>query len=185
MNHISSDQWQRLNAWGWHCPKDYLIETFNISIQRVLPECNLLEVEMVAYNQDRNQLLLRFRGQPDKVIAVYLNKDRLQTKDSIRSAVVFEGLFDEFAEREQQRHEIQLRLSEQPKVPAGICPVCFAIVADGDCSGIWSGRGKPKNGPVHIATCKECRTQLVALPTTEQSRAGILHWDFLAWDDDI
>jgi len=169
-------------AWGWNYPSERVAQILFAQLQRTLSESELRSREIVAYHQDRDDVLLRRQDEPDTFIIIHL-RQKLQ---AAHSRAVFEGTFSEFAAREQQRHEIERRMIESPNAIPGICPVCFAAVTDEGCGGIWSGsiRAKAASGPLHHAACKSCHSSLTACPTHEQSEAGIFIWEFDAWGDD-
>ena len=186
MNDTPTDHLEIPKAWGWYCPKERLAQVLHAQLQQALPEEDLLSVEMVAYNQDRNQVLLRRRDKPARVMVVHLSLNPVRKRNAKRWPAIFDGTFSEFAAREQKRHEIEQRMIEQPNDIAGICPVCFAAVVAESCGGIWTGstRSKAANGPLHSATCKSCRSLLIASPTYQESKAGVFLWEFDEWGDD-
>jgi hypothetical protein len=159
-----------------------LAKVLHAQLLRSMPESDLLAVELVSYHQDRDDVLLRHRDQPDRVTVVHLPRKTATAP----SPAVFDGSFADFAARERKRHEIQWRMRESPNRVPGLCPVCFAAVVDEGCVGIWSGTTnlKPTNGPLHHSTCKTCRSSLVAAPTNENARSGVFVWEFSKWGDD-
>ena len=186
MNDTPTSHLEILKVWGWYCPKERLAPVLHAQLRQALPEDDLLSIEMVAYHQDRDHVLLRRRGEPTRVMVVHLSSNPVWKRIFKRWPVVFDGTFSEFAAREQERHEIEQRMIEQPNDIAGICPVCFAAVADEGCCGIWTGslKSKAHNGPLHSATCKSCRSLLIAGPTHEDAKAGVFLWEFSEWGDD-
>ena len=163
-------------AWGWYCPNERLAQTLHVQLRRTLPASDLLSLEMVAYHQDRDYVLLRHQAQPDRFTVVHLTRK----SDDTPSPSIFDGTFSEFAAREQKRYEIERRMIEQPNTIPGICPVCFAAVTDKGCGGIWTGsmKSKASNGPLHHAACENCGALLTASPTHEQAQAGVFLWKF-------
>jgi hypothetical protein len=166
-------------AWGWYCPNERLAETLHAQLRCSVPESDLLSVEMVAYHQDQDDVLLRHHDQPDRFTVIHLTRK----PDATHSPVVFHGTFPEFAAREEKRHEIERRMVERPNDISGIYPVCFASVTDDGCGGIWTGSAKSKapSGPLHHATCKSCRALLTASPTHQEAEAGVFLWEFWRW----
>ena len=166
-------------SWGWYRPQR-IADILQTQLRRVLPERELAALEMVAYHQDRDCVLLRRRDDPASVMIVLANPH------ATRRPVVFDGTFSEFTAREQKRHEIETRMIEQPNRVPGICPICFAAVSDEGCGGIWHGsmKSKARNGPLHSATCKNCHALFISTPTHEESKAGVFLWEFSKWEDD-
>jgi hypothetical protein len=170
-------------SWGWYPPRRHA-GFLQAQLRGVLPESDLAAVEMVAYHQDRDCVLLRRRDDPARVMIVHANPAR--KKYATRWPVVFDGTFSEFTAREQKRHEIETRMIQEPNKVPGICPICFAAVADEGCGGIWTGstKSKARNGPLHSATCKNCHALLISTPTYDESEAGVFIWEFSEWEDD-
>jgi hypothetical protein len=166
--------------WGWYQPTERLATILRSQLEHMLPEIELLVSELVLYHQDRDDVLVRDRRRPERFAVVHLASNEGGKR------IDFAGTFPEFAARESRRHEIERRMIESPVRERGICPVCFAGVVDEGCVGIWTGSTKSKasNGPLHYATCKRCRTELTASPTSEESNAGVFIWEFYRWGEE-
>ena len=183
MNQLPTSHLEIPQAWGWYRPPEHLARILRQQLEQVLPKSELLTSELVLFHQDRDDVLLRLREPSDRFTAVHLARNERGQR------IDFAGTFAEFAAREQRRHEIEQRRREikkqmnaQPRTP-NTCPVCFAAVIDEGCGGIWTGSSKSKarNGPLHHATCKGCRSQLTASPTCEEAEAGIFVWELFKW----
>jgi hypothetical protein len=177
MSQVPTSHLEIPQSWGWYSPKQHLVPILRSQLVRVLPQSELLVAELILFHEGRDDVLLRRQEPSDSFAVVHLaSNERGQRVD-------FDGTFSEFASREQRRYEIERRMIEQPSNAPGICPVCFSLVVDEGCVGIWSGSTKSKasNGPLHHATCKSCRSELTACPTREEAGAGVFIWEFYKW----
>jgi len=177
MSQVPTSYLEIPQSWGWYRPTEHLARVLRSQLERVLPESELHVDELLLYHQDRDDVLLRRKDQPERFAVVHLASNERGER------VDFDGAFPEFAALEQRRHQIERRMIEQPNDSPGICPVCFAAVMDEGCCGIWTGSTKSKasNGPLHHATCKSCHSELTASPTDEEAGTGVFFWEFYRW----
>ena len=176
---LPANHFELPQKWGWYRPRNRLAETLRAQLLCAVPESDLLSVEIVAYHQDRNDVLLRHKNQPDRFTVIHLTG-----KPDATHSPGFGGTFSQFSAREQKRHEVERRMIESPNNIPGVCPVCFSAVIDEGCGGIWTGsvKSKESNGPLHHGTCKTCRALLTASPTHEKAKEGVFLWRFWRWD---
>jgi hypothetical protein len=187
MNDTSMNHLEIPKEWGWCYLKAHFAQILHPMLEHELPQTNLTLLEMVAYHQGQDDLLLLCLDHPDRFLVVKLSWTRKKRNGGKHRPVVFDGPFSEFAAKEQKRYAIKRRMIEEPNHVPGICPVCFVTISDQVLSGgIWTGGvgSKASNGPLHSTTCKNCHSMLIAMPTREDSEAGVFVWGFEEWGDE-
>jgi hypothetical protein len=94
-----------LEQWGWHYPVENVAHGFHAELQRELPPDHLLygrAVEVIAYREDRDDVLFRHVDEPDRFTVIHLTWIRKREINAQHPSVCFDGTFEEFFAAEQK-----------------------------------------------------------------------------------
>jgi len=96
-----------LEQWGWHYPVENVAHGFHAELQRELPPGHLLygrAVEVIAYREDRDDVLFRYVDEADRFTVIHLTWIRKREINAQHPSVCFDGTFEEFFAAEQMSH---------------------------------------------------------------------------------
>jgi hypothetical protein len=105
---MHGDRMGLLEHWGWHYPVENVAHGFHAELQRELPPGHLLygrAVEVIAYREDRDEVLFRHLDEPDKFTVIHLTWLRKREINAQFPSVCFDGTFEEFFAAEKQFHD--------------------------------------------------------------------------------
>jgi hypothetical protein len=101
---MHADRIGLLEQWGWRYPDSAAAQGLHAELQRELPPGHLLferAVEVVAYREDQDDVLLRHVNEPDRFTVIHLTWGRMREIDAEHPSVCFDGTFEEFFAAEE------------------------------------------------------------------------------------